>query len=416
MQFTASNNIPFYKPRKIDTKQFFTRAEKIFDDCWFTNAGKNVIELESRIANLHGVEHCIAVCNATVGLQLVIKGLELSGEVITTPFTFIATAHAIMWQGLQPVFADIDPITLTISPQRIAELVTPNTTAILGVHIFGQACDTEAIQQIADKHNLKVVYDAAHGFMTSYGGKSIGNFGDAEVLSFHATKLFHTFEGGAVLTNNAELAARLRLLKNFGFNGIDKVDHLGINAKMNEMSAAFGLSLLPYMPETIEKLKYLQSQYHEHLSGLDGMTFFELSDKVNGNGQYFPVFIDTERFGLNRDQLWAYLWDNGIETRRYFYPGAHMCEPYYSCKPWFRDSLPATQRISGTILSLPCYFDLSDGELKRVCAAISYAANNRKKVLDWFNESMTSEQIAEHLLPIVLAIKKESRKLCARKG
>ena len=208
MKGVQKNIIPFFHPRKIDNKNFFARNKEILGKGWFTNAGKNVLELEHKIAKIHNVKFCIAVCNGTIGLQLVLKGLDLTGEVITTPFTFVATTHAISWQKLTPVFCDIDPRTLTISSKQIEKLLTSKTSAILGVHIFGHMCDVESIEKIAKEHSLRVIYDAAHSFMTSYKGLSVGNFGDAEVLSFHATKIFHTFEGGAILTNNSELAER----------------------------------------------------------------------------------------------------------------------------------------------------------------------------------------------------------------
>lgn len=406
MKKNDSDVIPFYRPRMIDREQFYARTEGIFNSNWFTNAGLNVLELERKIAETHSVRHCIAVCNGTVGLQLVQKGLELTGEVITTPFTFVATAHAIMWQGLTPVFADIDPNTLTISPERIKELITPKTSAILGVHVFGQLCDVDAINQIAQKHNLKIIYDAAHSFMTSYKGTSVGNFGDAEVLSFHATKIFHTFEGGAVLTNNDDLAERLRLLKNFGFRGIDTVDYLGINAKMSEISAAYGLSLLPDIPETIGRLKYIQSRYRHLLAGIKGLSFVELDDNVNGNGQYAAIFIDKDKFGISRDQLWAFLWANGIQTRRYFYPGVHMCEPYRSYMPWYRDMLPFTQKISEEILCLPCYHDLADEDIEDVSKRIYCANTSRDKIRAWYQGILKSSTQSPRMAQIIGTLSK----------
>ncbi len=381
----SQKTIPFYKPRRINNEQFYNRTETIFDSCQFTNAGPNVLELEQKIADIHKVKHCVAVCNATIGLQLVLKGLDLTGEVITTPFTFVATAHAIMWQSLSPVFCDIDTETLTISPEQIEKLITHRTSAILGVHIFGQPCKVDHISKIGQKHGLKIIYDAAHSFMTSYRGIPIGSFGDAEVLSFHATKLFHTFEGGAVLTNNTILADKLRLLKNFGFKGIDWVDYLGINAKMNEVSAAYGLNLLPHMPETINRLKHIHKLYRDLLKGINGISFFELGNEISGNGQYLVIFIDAEAFGISRDQLWAYLWKNGVQSRRYFYPGVHMCEPYFSDLPWFRNTLTVTRQISGKVLCLPCYYDLSDEEIEGVCELVRQIYANTDKVRAWYN-------------------------------
>ena len=366
-----------------------------------------VRELEHEVAKLHRVKHCVLVCNATIGLQLVLKALDLQGEIITTPFTFVATAHAVMWQRLIPVFCDIDPERLTIAPDKIESLITPHTSAILGVHVFGQFCDVEAVAKIARKHRLKVLYDAAHSFQTSYKGTPVGHFGDAEVLSFHGTKLFHTFEGGAVLTNDAALAARLRLLKNFGFNGLDTVEHIGTNAKMNEVSAAYGLSMLPVIPETIARLGRLRELYRRNLSGTPGLRLFELSAEVRGNNQYLPIFVE-EGFGLDRDELWAHLWDRGVQTRRYFYPGAHLCEPYRSEMPWFKDLLPVTRRVSETILCLPCYYDLTDLQAARVCGAISEAGKNAAAIKAWYKKLLGATAAPPHLAALVQALRREN--------
>lgn len=385
-QMAAKVKTPFYKPRHINTEIFFEKTREIFELSWFTNAGPKVIELENEIAKAHGVAHCIAVCNATIGLQMLLSGLDITGEVITTPFTFVATAHAIKWEQLSPVFCDIDPDTLTLDPARIRENITPKTSAILGVHVFGQPCDVDAIREIGEEFGLKVIYDAAHCFMTSYNGEKVGGFGEAEVLSFHATKIFQTFEGGAILTNNGKLAAKLRLLKNFGFMGMDRVEHLGINAKMNEVSAAYGLSLLPYMPETIARCKSVQLKYRALLSGLKGVTFFETGPDVNNNGQYVVTFIDSADFGLSRDQLWAYLWSKGVETRRYFYPGVHMCEPYRSHTPWFKSLLGVTNKTCSRVLCLPSYFDITDEDMESVSSLIREASDKRDEISRWYAE------------------------------
>lgn len=397
--------IPFFRPRSIDNLGFFARTKQILARSQFTNAGPNVLELERKIADVHKVRHCVAVCNGTIGIQLVLKGLDLTGEVITTPFTFVATTHAITWQKLTPVFCDIDANTLTISPESIKKLITPKTSAILGVHVFGQICDVDSINEISKKHNLRVVYDAAHSFMTSRNRLSVGNFGDAEVLSFHATKIFHTFEGGAILTNNSELADRLRLLKNFGFNGIDSVGYIGINAKMNEVSAAYGLSLLPYMNDTIAKIGRIHSVYRRLLKKVRGISFFELSKEIKGNNQYLVIFIDEKSFGLTRDQLWAFLWDKGVETRRYFYPGVHMCEPYRFCRRILNTTLPATQKITEKILCLPSYYDLKDEDIHRVSSLMHEASLNKKLVKQWYKSILKASNIAPHLAHIVKSLR-----------
>lgn len=379
-----SRIIPYYKPRKIDRDRFYSGLDKVMESGWYSNGGDNVCELERNIAGLHGVKHCIAVCNGTVGLQLALKGLDISGEVITTPFSFLATVHAIRWVGLAPVFCDIDPITLTLSPEKLVEKVSKRTSCILGVHVFGQVCDVDVINKLAQQYNLKIIYDAAHSFMTSYRGVSIGNFGNAEVLSFHATKLFHTFEGGAILTNDSELAKKLRSLRNFGINGTDHSDYLGTNAKMNEVSAVCGLSMLPEMPKVISKLKSIHSKYASALNGVRGVSHITFSKDISHNGQYFPIFIDKELFGINRDQLWAYLWSRGIQSRRYFYPTLNMSEPYRSSTPQDMNVFPVSERVSESVLCLPCYFDLSDAAIQRISETIIFASKNTDQIISWY--------------------------------
>ena len=239
------------RPNIGNRQHFEARMADILDRKWLTNGGKYVKELEDRIAEFVGVKHCIAMCNATVALEIVIRALGLTGEVIVPSFTFVATAHALQWQQIVPVFCDIDPATHNIDPRRVEELITPQTTGIIGVHLWGRACDTEALSEIARRHHLHLLYDAAHAFACSYEGRMVGNFGDAEVFSFHATKFFNTFEGGAVTTNDDELAAKIRLMKNFGFSGYDEVTYIGTNGKMSECSAAMGLTNLESMDDFV---------------------------------------------------------------------------------------------------------------------------------------------------------------------
>ncbi|MCG6553343.1 MAG: DegT/DnrJ/EryC1/StrS family aminotransferase [Candidatus Magnetominusculus sp. LBB02] len=399
--------INYYKPRRLDNAEFLRKTNGILDSCYFTNAGPNVAELERRIAAALGVEHCIAVCNATIGLQLVLKALDLSGEVITTPFSFVATSHAILWQGLTPVFCDIAPETLTLSTVEVEKLITPRTSAILGVHVFGSLCDVKRLQQIADAHHIRLIYDAAHCFMTRYKDTYVGNFGDAEVFSFHATKIFHTFEGGAIVTNNTELSKKIRLMKNFGFQGIDTVNYIGINAKMNELSAAYGVALLPYMNETIERLRYLQRQYRMRLNGVNGLRFFEKDSSIEANDQYLAVFIDKSQYGISRDKLWAYLWSNGIESRRYFHPGLHMCQPYRTTMPGLKDRLPNTGKITSEVLCLPCYFDLRDDQMELICELIRNAPQNIETIDDLFNDLITSDDVDNQMQNIAAVLRNE---------
>lgn len=362
--------ISYNRPRIIPLMEFQERLTRIFETRWFSNFGRNENELSESIARVHGTKHCILVANATLGIQITLKALGLKGEVITSGFTFVATAHAIKWEGLVPVLCDIDLETLTISPAEIEKSISQDTSAILGVHVFGQVCDVKAIQDIGKKRNIPVVYDAAHCFGVKFQNDSVGNFGEVEILSFHATKLFQTFEGGAILTNDDQLARELKLMISFGFEGMDNVQTLGINAKMNEISAAYGLSLLPYIPETIRKLSQIHSHYAKHLMSIPGIRIFSTGPDVQSNFQYFVILIDSKIFGVDRDTLWRVLWNRNIQTRRYFYPGIHRCKPYCNESPYKDLYLPNVDYVSDNVLCLPCYYDLSYEDVDIVCRSI----------------------------------------------
>ena len=280
---------PFHvgSPNIGDRSRFFERVEELFDKNRLTNFGPCVMELEERLAAMLGVKHVIAMCNGTVALEIAIKALDLKGEVILPSMTFVATAHALEWQKIKPVFVDIDPSTHHLDPAKIEEQLTPNTTGVIGVHLWGQACDVDAIQKIADRNNLRVIYDAAHAFGSSYDGRMIGSFGDAEVFSFHATKVFNTFEGGAVATNCDDLAEKIRLMQNFGFVGKDQVNYLGINGKMNEVSAAMGLTSLESLEEFIAYNYQVYKWYQRELKGLPGVRVLPFDEGEKNNFQYF---------------------------------------------------------------------------------------------------------------------------------
>jgi dTDP-4-amino-4,6-dideoxygalactose transaminase len=342
------------------------RIGDILERRCLTNNGPYVQEFERRIADLIGVRHCIAVCNATVGLQLAIRAADLSGEVIVPSFTFIATAHALEWQQIFPVFCDIDPSTCNIDPSRIEDLITSRTTGIIGVHLWGRPCDVTALTEIARRNHLKLMFDAAHSFGCTYRGQKVGNFGDAEVFSFHATKFVNAFEGGAVVTNNDELAARIRLMKNFGFAGYDQVIHVGTNGKMSEVSAAMGLTSLESLSQfiAINRRNYLQ--YREELRDVPGIRVMTYDESEECNYQYLVLDIDEAATGISRDHLVQVLWAENVMARRYFYPGCHRMEPYRSYYPNVGQRLPVTEAKADRVLLLPTGTGVQPSEITAI--------------------------------------------------
>ena len=358
----------------IGSKQILLqRINDILDSKWLSNNGPTVQEFEQQVASLIGTKHCIATCNATTGLEIAIKACELKGEVIIPSFTFIATAHALQWQGIEPIFCDVDPLTHNIDPQKIEALITENTTAILGVHLWGRGCDVEALEEIARRHNLKLLFDAAHAFGCSYKGKMIGNFGDAEVFSFNATKFCNSFEGGVIVTNNSELAKKIRLMKNFGFSEIDRVDELGINGKMNEVSAAMGLTSLESIEDFISTNHKNYKQYQQELSNLTGINLISYEDTERCNYQYVIVEIDESIAGISRDKLYQILWAENILARRYFYPGCHQMEPYRSRIADMGLMLTNTRHLAARVLALPTGTAIGTREISNICQILRLA-------------------------------------------
>jgi dTDP-4-amino-4,6-dideoxygalactose transaminase len=300
-----------------------------------------------------GVKHCIAMCNGTVALEIAIRALDLAGEVILPSYTFVATAHALQWQQITPVFCDIDPATHHIDPGRIEALITPRTSAIIGVHTWGRACDVLSISEIARRHGLKLMFDAAHAFRCSYHGRMIGSFGDAEVLSFHATKFVNTFEGGAVVTNDDELARKVRLMKNFGFVEEDVVGHIGTNGKMTEVCAAMGLTSLESIDAFVAVNRDNYGRYREELRDIPGVRLMTYDETETCNYQYVIVEVDEAEAGLSRDALIGELRAADVLARRYFYPGCHRMEPYRSYFPHAGLLLPETERVAARVIVLP---------------------------------------------------------------
>lgn len=341
------------RPNLPRTEALFERLRGMLDRRWLTNAGPLVREFEERVAERLGVAHCVATGNGTLALELAIRALGLHGEVVVPSFTFVATAHALQWLGIRPVFADVDPATHTLDPASVARLIGERTSAIIGVHTWGRPCAVEALEELARRHGLTVMYDAAHAFGCSLGKRSIGQFGAAEVLSFHATKVLNTFEGGAVVTNDAELAARLRLMKNFGFTGYDRVEHLGINGKMSEASAAMGLASLDELDDFIAANRRNFELYRQRLEGVPGLRLLVRPDDGRHNFHYVVAELDEAECGLSRDRAVAVLHAENILARKYFAPGVHRMVPYRELSPDAHLELPATERLAQRILVLP---------------------------------------------------------------
>ena len=363
------------RPNLGNREVMLQRVNEIFERRWFTNNGPMVKEFEARIQKLAGVKHCVAMCNATIALEIAIRALELRGEVIVPAYTFIATAHALQWQEITPVFADMDPATHNLAPETIERLITPHTTGIIGVHVWGRPCNTEAIEAMAAKHKLKVMYDAAHAFGCSHRGKMIGNFGSCEVFSFHATKFINCFEGGAVVTNDDELAEKMRLMRNFGFSGFDRVIYPGTNGKLTEVCAAMGLASLEAMEEIIAANRRNYEIYRESLQGLAGISLKEYDSTERRNYQYIVVEVDEAKAALNRDELVAVLQAENVLARKYFWPGCHRMEPYKSFFPNAHTLLPNTEKMAARIMVLPTGQAVDVESIGKICGIIYTACD-----------------------------------------
>jgi len=370
------------RPNIGDREYFITCVNDILDRRWVTNNGQYVQEFERRLEALLGVRHCIAVCNATIGLEIAIRALGMSGEVIVPSFTFIATAHALQWQQISPVFCDIDPTTHCIDPNRIEELISPATTGIIGVHTWGRPCDIDALTAIAKRRGLKLLFDAAHAFGCSYNGTMTGNFGDAEVFSFHGTKFFNTFEGGAITTNNDDLARDIRLMKNYGFQGYDNVVSIGINGKMSEISAAMGLSSLGSIGNFIETNRRNYLTYKKYLAGIPGVSIMSYDDVEKTNFQYIVIEIDETQARIDRDSLLDILHAENVIARRYFYPGCHEMEPYKTLYPNAKLRLKETCALVRRVLSLPTGMSVGEDEIAVISEILRFSIQNGRELMN----------------------------------
>lgn len=352
------------RPNIGNRDKFMERAADIFDRRWLTNNGPYVQELEQRIADKLDVRHCVLMCNGTIALEIMIRALDLSGEVIVPSYTFIATAHALHWQAITPVFADIDPQTHTLDIEAVRRMITPNTTAILATHLWGEVCDVDALQALADEHGLYLIFDAAHAFLCSRNNRYVGGFGRAEAFSFHATKFFNTFEGGAVTTNDDALAEKMRLMRNFGFGGLDNVVHPGTNGKMPEICAAMGLVNLESVEDVISANRGNYFEYMAELDSIPGLSLFRLRDGAS-NFQYVVLEVGPE-FPVSRDELLETLIAENILARRYFWPGCHRMKPYRDIFPHAGLLLPNTIEVADRVIVLPTGTTLPEGATRVV--------------------------------------------------
>lgn len=382
------------RPNLGKRSAFLRRINEMLDRRWLSNDGQFVREFESQLSEYLGVKHCIAVCNATVALEITARALGLTGEVIVPSFTFVATAHALQWQEITPVFCDIQPGTHSIDPLKVEDHITPRTSGLLGVHIWGQGCDVEALEQIAARHRLALLFDAAHAFGCTHKGVRIGGFGRAEVFSFHATKFLNTFEGGAIATNDDELAGRLRLMKNFGFAGYDRVIYIGTNGKMNEACAAMGLTGLESVSEFVDVNTRNHAAYRRELDGLPGVRLLGYDPAEKNNHQYVVLEIDEESAGLSRDLLVKILWAENVMARRYFYPGCHRMEPYRSFFPHAHLTLPETERLCQRVMVLPNGTAVAEEDVERTAQIIRLAVGHAAEIQERFHRSAMPVQSA----------------------
>lgn len=357
-------------PLLPDLDEFNTLLKEIWDSKWITNNGRFHKQLEQELASYLKVPYISLFTNGTLPLITALQALRITGEVITTPYSFVATTHSLWWNGIKPVFVDVDPATCNLDPSKIEAAITPKTTAIMPVHCYGKPCDTKAIQEVADKYGLKVIYDAAHAFGVEVNGESILNAGDMSTLSFHATKVYNTIEGGAMVMQDEQTKKRIDYLKNFGFANETTVVAPGINSKMDEIRAAYGLLNLRQADAAIEARRNVAKRYREELRNVPGITFFEDMPEVRHNYSYFPIFVDAEKFGRTRDQLYFDMKAENVLGRRYFYPLISDFSTYRSLPSATRENLPVAYRLADTVLCLPMHHALTDEEIERVLNCI----------------------------------------------
>lgn len=357
-------------PLLPDLDEFTKELKNIWDSKWITNNGSYHKKLETALAEYLGVPYVSLFTNGTLPLITALQALRITGEVITTPYSFVATTHALWWNGIKPVFVDIDPKTGNLDPEKIEAAITPKTTAIMPVHVYGNPCDTKRIQEIADTYGLKVIYDAAHAFGVKVNGESILNAGDLSTLSFHATKVFNTIEGGAMVMHDAKTKQRIDYLKNFGFADEVTVVGPGINSKMDEIRSAYGLINLQQVDKAIEARHQVALKYREALKDVEGITFFDDIEGVRHNYSYFPIFIDANKFGMTRDELYFKMKEANVLGRRYFYPLISEFSTYRGLESATPSNLPNAHKMADSVICLPMHHGLSADDIERTLNCI----------------------------------------------
>ncbi len=377
---TNPTMITVTSPLLPDLEEYHALLQDIWNRKWLTNNGHYHQELEKELASYLKVPYLSLFTNGTLPLITALQALEIKGEVITTPYSFVATTHSLWWNGIIPVFVDVNPMTGNIDPEKIEAAITPHTKAIMPVHVYGIPCDVERIQQIADKHGLKVIYDAAHAFGVEVNGKSILEYGDMATLSFHATKVYNTVEGGALIMRNAEEKQHIDHLKNFGFAGETSVVAPGINSKMDELRAAYGLLTLKMVDDAIAQRAAIYAQYREGLANTPGIRMLEDIEGVRHNYSYCPIFIDEAEYGISRDELYFKLKEHDILGRRYFYPLITEFDTYKNLPSATAANLPNAHKLANSVICLPIYAGLTKESIKEILEYIQPSSNNSKQL------------------------------------
>jgi dTDP-4-amino-4,6-dideoxygalactose transaminase len=367
------------RPNIGNRENLLRRLSSALDTRWLSNGGPLVQEFEEKIAAQVGVRHCVVTSSATRGIEILARALKIAGRVIVPSFTFVATANALRWVGLEPVFCDVDPNTHNLDPASVEELLDESIGAIMGVHLWGRACDVDALTELARRAGCPLIFDAAHAFGCGYKGRPVGGFGNAEVFSFHATKCVNSFEGGAIVTNDEKIASEARLLQSFGFADFDYVTRVGINGRMSEASAAMGLTSLDSMEEFIAINRQNYAAYREGLSGITGLDLIEFGDTFSSNYHYIIVQVDEGKTAIGRDMLHRVLWSENILARRYFYPGCHHMTPYKDTMG--RRELPVTDHLASSLLSLPSGGDLRPAAIVELCRMLKFIVANAADIV-----------------------------------
>ncbi len=367
---SQNNTITVTSPLLPDLEEFKSLLQDIWQRKWLTNNGHYHQLLEKKLAEYLGVPYLSLFTNGTLPLITALQSMEIKGEVITTPYSFVATTHSLWWNGIKPVFVDVEEKTGNINPDKIEAAITPRTTSIMPVHVYGTPCDTKRIQEIADKYGLKVIYDAAHAFGVWQDGVSILEAGDMSTLSFHATKVYNTVEGGALVCHDEATKKRIDYLKNFGFAGETEVIAPGINSKMDEIRSAYGLLNLKQVDFAITKRKDIAQKYKDGFKAIAGLRYLEDIEGVKHNYSYFPIFIDEGEYGMSRDRLYAKLKENNILGRRYFYPLISEFVTYKGLESAKQENLPVAHKLANSVICLPMYATLRDEDVDRVIEVV----------------------------------------------